>query len=100
MKKKNEKFAADARAGKKPTKLSRQERLAKRSPINLWALGAVVFVVCGGGELRRASWMSQWNLNFAPSDLRACANHLPSLRVELFGEIASWWEATDEAAFA
>ncbi|KZP28927.1 hypothetical protein FIBSPDRAFT_947326 [Athelia psychrophila] len=48
MKKKNAKFAADARAGKKPTKLSRQERLAKRSPINIWALGAVIFVVCGG----------------------------------------------------
>jgi hypothetical protein len=49
MKKKNEKFASDARAGKKPTKLSRQERLSKRSPISLWALGIVLFVVVGGG---------------------------------------------------
>jgi len=48
MKKKNEKFANDARAGKKPTKLSRQERLLKRSPISLWALGIVLFVVVGG----------------------------------------------------
>jgi len=49
MKKKNEKFANDARAGKKPTKLSHQDRLAKRSPISLWALGIVLFVVIGGG---------------------------------------------------
>jgi len=49
MKKKNEKFASDARAGKKPTKMSRQERLAKRSPISLWALGIVLFVIVGGG---------------------------------------------------
>jgi len=48
MKKKNEKFASDARAGKKPTKMSRQERLAKRSPISLWALGIVLFVIVGG----------------------------------------------------
>lgn len=49
MRKKNEKFASDARAGKKPTKLSRQERLLKRSPISLFALGIVLFVVVGGG---------------------------------------------------
>jgi len=48
IKKKNEKFASDARAGKKPTKMSRQERLAKRSPISLWALGIVLFVIVGG----------------------------------------------------
>ena len=41
--------AKDARAGKKPTHMSRQEQLAKRSPINLWALGIVCFVVIGGG---------------------------------------------------
>ncbi|KAH8101040.1 hypothetical protein DFH11DRAFT_1524188, partial [Phellopilus nigrolimitatus] len=45
---KNQKFAKAAREGKKPTKLSRQERLAKQSPIPVWALGVVVFVVCGG----------------------------------------------------
>ena len=49
MKKKNEKFANDSRSGKKPTHLSRQERLAKRSPVGLWALGIIIFVVCGGG---------------------------------------------------
>jgi len=48
MKKKNEKFASNALAGKKPTKLSRQERLLKRSPISLVALGIVLFVVVGG----------------------------------------------------
>ncbi|KAE9400974.1 hypothetical protein BT96DRAFT_880756 [Gymnopus androsaceus JB14] len=48
MRKRNEKFAKDAREGKKPTHLSRQEKLAKRSPISFWALGVVVFVVMGG----------------------------------------------------
>jgi len=59
MKKKNEKFASDARAGKKPTKMSRQERLAKRSPISLWALGIVLFVIVGGVffELARIIFM-------------------------------------------
>lgn len=50
MRQRNEKFAKDVRAGKKPTHPSRQEAYAKRSPINLWALGVVVFVVVGGGE--------------------------------------------------
>ncbi|RDB29145.1 hypothetical protein Hypma_016048 [Hypsizygus marmoreus] len=48
MRQRNEKFAKDARAGKKPTHPSRQEQLAKRSPINIWALGVIVFVVLGG----------------------------------------------------
>ncbi|KAF5368171.1 hypothetical protein D9758_002476 [Tetrapyrgos nigripes] len=48
MRQKNAKFAKDARSGKKPTNPSRQEQLAKRSPINTWALGIVVFVVIGG----------------------------------------------------
>ncbi|KAH7930460.1 hypothetical protein BV22DRAFT_64806 [Leucogyrophana mollusca] len=48
MRKKNAQFASAARAGKKPTKPSRQEKLAKRSPISLWALGMVLFVVVGG----------------------------------------------------
>jgi len=48
MRKKNEKFAKDSRDGKNPTHLSRQEKLAKRSPVNIWALGAVCFVVIGG----------------------------------------------------
>jgi hypothetical protein len=49
MRQKNEKFAKDAKAGKKPTHLSRQEKLQRKSPINLYALAAVVFVVVGGG---------------------------------------------------
>lgn len=51
IKQKNASFANAARQGKNPTKPSRQDQLAKRSPIPPWALGAVVFVVCGGGEL-------------------------------------------------
>ncbi|KAJ4470936.1 hypothetical protein J3R30DRAFT_3710892 [Lentinula aciculospora] len=48
MRKRNEKFAKDAKEGKKPTHMSRQEKLAKRSPIGSWALGVVLFVVLGG----------------------------------------------------
>ncbi|TRM61665.1 hypothetical protein BD626DRAFT_501774 [Schizophyllum amplum] len=48
MRQRNAKFAAAARSGKKPTHPSRQDRLAKRSPVSTWALGLVVFVVCGG----------------------------------------------------
>ncbi|KAJ3722230.1 hypothetical protein EV361DRAFT_908381 [Lentinula raphanica] len=48
MRKRNEKFVQDAREGKKPTHMSRQEKLAKRSPIGTWALGVIVFVVMGG----------------------------------------------------
>jgi len=44
----NAQFAEKARAGKKPTKPSRKEVLAKRSPLSLWALGLVLFVVVGG----------------------------------------------------
>ncbi|KAF8240795.1 hypothetical protein L208DRAFT_1352330, partial [Tricholoma matsutake] len=48
LRQRNEKFAKDAREGKKPTHPSRQERLSKRSPLNLWALGVIIFVVLGG----------------------------------------------------
>ncbi|KAJ3877385.1 hypothetical protein F5051DRAFT_8286 [Lentinula edodes] len=48
MRKRSEKFVQDAREGKKPTHMSRQEKLAKRSPIGSWALGVVLFVVLGG----------------------------------------------------
>ncbi|TFK94998.1 hypothetical protein K466DRAFT_593095 [Polyporus arcularius HHB13444] len=48
LRKRNSQFAEKARAGKNPVKPSRQERLAKRSPISLWALGLVIFVVVGG----------------------------------------------------
>jgi len=48
MRQRNEKFAKDVREGKKPTRASRQEQLAKRSPLNLWALGIVLFVILGG----------------------------------------------------
>jgi len=44
----NNKFASDVRAGKKATHPSRQEKLAQRSSLNLWALGLVVFVILGG----------------------------------------------------
>lgn len=48
LRRKNAQFANKARAGKNPVKPSRQEQLARRSPISLWALGAVLFVVVGG----------------------------------------------------
>jgi len=48
MRQRNAKFAKDAREGKKPTRPSRQEQLLKRSPLNVWALGIIVFVVLGG----------------------------------------------------
>ncbi|KAI0964353.1 hypothetical protein AcW1_001192 [Taiwanofungus camphoratus] len=44
----NAQFAEKARAGKKPTKPSRQQLMSKRAPISLWALGAIIFVVVGG----------------------------------------------------
>ena len=49
MRQRNNKFANDVRAGKKATHPSRQEKLAKRSPLSVWALGLVVFIVFGGG---------------------------------------------------
>ncbi|EIW87149.1 hypothetical protein CONPUDRAFT_44668, partial [Coniophora puteana RWD-64-598 SS2] len=48
MRQKNAQFANAARAGKKPTKPSRQEQLSKRSPVGLAALGVILFVVVGG----------------------------------------------------
>ncbi|KAJ7070669.1 hypothetical protein C8F01DRAFT_1107280 [Mycena amicta] len=48
MRQRNAKFASTAKTGKNPTKPSRAETLAKQSPINIWALGIIVFVVCGG----------------------------------------------------
>ncbi|KAH9948187.1 hypothetical protein B0H21DRAFT_690417, partial [Amylocystis lapponica] len=48
IRRRNAQFAEKARAGKKTVKASRQEMLSKRSPLSLWALGAVVFVVVGG----------------------------------------------------
>ncbi|KAJ7750203.1 hypothetical protein B0H16DRAFT_1549828 [Mycena metata] len=48
MRQRNAKFANTVKSGKKATHPSRAELLAKRSPISLWALGAVVFVVMGG----------------------------------------------------
>ena len=49
MRQRNEQFGAKARAGKNPVNVSRKEKLAKQSPIGLWALGIVLFVVVGGG---------------------------------------------------
>ena len=50
LRQKNQSFAKAAREGRKPTKPSRQERLEKQSPVPLWVLALIVFVVCGGGE--------------------------------------------------
>ncbi|KAF7347508.1 Stress-associated endoplasmic reticulum protein [Mycena venus] len=48
MRQRNAKFANTAKSGKKPTHPSRAEQLAKRSPLNIWVLGVIVFVVMGG----------------------------------------------------
>ncbi|KAF8504962.1 hypothetical protein BU17DRAFT_58165, partial [Hysterangium stoloniferum] len=57
IRQKNAEFSSKARAGKNPTKPSRAEALAKRSPIGtihiyfeigLWALGLILFLLCGG----------------------------------------------------
>ncbi|KDR85525.1 hypothetical protein GALMADRAFT_108738 [Galerina marginata CBS 339.88] len=48
MRQRNAKFANDVRAGKQATHPSRQDKLKQRSPVGLWALGLVVFVVIGG----------------------------------------------------
>ena len=45
LRRKNAQFENKVRAGKTAVKPSRQERLAKRSPISLWALGIILFVV-------------------------------------------------------
>ncbi|KIK41644.1 hypothetical protein CY34DRAFT_85051, partial [Suillus luteus UH-Slu-Lm8-n1] len=47
LRRKNAQFANAVRSGKKAVKPSRQEMMAKRSPISLWALGVVLFVVIG-----------------------------------------------------
>ena len=49
MRRRNNQFVTAARAGKNPVNPSHQEKLAKRSPISIWALGIVLFVVIGGG---------------------------------------------------
>ncbi|KAF8167558.1 hypothetical protein B0H34DRAFT_792270 [Crassisporium funariophilum] len=48
MRQRNTKFANDVRAGKKATHPSRQDKLAHRSPLGVWALGTIVFIVVGG----------------------------------------------------
>jgi len=48
IRQRNEQFSSKARAGKNPVNASRKEKLAKQSPIPLWALGLVLFVVIGG----------------------------------------------------
>ncbi|KAF8346855.1 hypothetical protein F5887DRAFT_64855 [Amanita rubescens] len=48
MRQRNAQFLKDTKAGKKPTHPSRSEKMAKTSPINLWALGIVAFVIVGG----------------------------------------------------
>ena len=48
MRQKNEKFAKDVRAGKQATHPSSRDKLAKRSPLGTFALGAIIFVVVGG----------------------------------------------------
>ncbi|KAI0271480.1 hypothetical protein BC834DRAFT_859842 [Gloeopeniophorella convolvens] len=48
IRQRNDQFGAKARAGKNPVNASRKDKLAKQSPIGLWALGVILFVVVGG----------------------------------------------------
>jgi len=64
MRQRNEQFGAKARSGKNPVNASRKEKLAKQSPIGLWALGIVLFVVVGGGT---------YDVLFRPSQLTLLA---------------------------
>ncbi|ETW86780.1 hypothetical protein HETIRDRAFT_377378 [Heterobasidion irregulare TC 32-1] len=48
IRQKNSQFANKAKAGKNPVNPSRKDKLAKQSPVGLWALGLIVFVVVGG----------------------------------------------------
>ncbi|KAL4070517.1 hypothetical protein J3A83DRAFT_4094811, partial [Scleroderma citrinum] len=48
LRQKNAQFANAVRSGKRPVKPSRYEQLSKRSPISMWALGMILFVVVGG----------------------------------------------------
>jgi len=48
IRQRNEQFNSKARAGKNPVNASRKEKLAKQSPLGLWALGLILFVVIGG----------------------------------------------------
>ncbi|KAI9513127.1 hypothetical protein F5148DRAFT_972538, partial [Russula earlei] len=48
IRQRNEQFTTKARTGKNPVNESRKEKLAKQSPIGLWALGLVLLVVVGG----------------------------------------------------
>jgi hypothetical protein len=76
MRQKNAQFANKARAGKNPVKPSRQERLAKRSPISLWALGAILFVVVGGSACHHLPMCSSYIANDTYSLIRAAEAHL------------------------
>ncbi|KAH9082292.1 hypothetical protein EDB83DRAFT_2337544 [Lactarius deliciosus] len=48
IRQRNEQFSTKARTGKNPINASRKEKLSKQSPLGLWALGLVLFVVVGG----------------------------------------------------
>ncbi|KAI0050616.1 hypothetical protein FA95DRAFT_1676640 [Auriscalpium vulgare] len=48
MRQRTSQFDSKARAGKNPVNPSRKEKLEKQSPVGLWALGLVLFVIVGG----------------------------------------------------
>lgn len=67
IRQKNAQFHSKARAGKNPVNMSRKEKLAKQSPIGLWALGLVVFVVVGGGKSYPSGHISAHGANWVRS---------------------------------
>lgn len=48
LRQKNAQFANAVRSGKRAVKPSRQEQSSKRTPVGLWALALILFVVVGG----------------------------------------------------
>ncbi|KIY50490.1 hypothetical protein FISHEDRAFT_38677, partial [Fistulina hepatica ATCC 64428] len=48
IRQRNAKFAKAAASGKNPTHASRQEKLKHKSPVPLWILAVIIFVVVGG----------------------------------------------------
>ena len=76
IRQRNEQFSAKARAGKNPINVSRKEKLSKQSPLGLWALGIVLFVVVGGGGHRYLSCIPCLQ-TFTLSVFRGRQTHLP-----------------------
>ena len=94
IRQKNEQFSTKARTGKNPINVSRKEKISKQSPLGLWALGLVLFVVVGGGgHLVTAPACRTYDLHpqcfSSSSDLSSSERYL-SLHYRPFSAFASF----------